>query len=97
MQNPAHKYKQVLDHLESEIGGVGPKRRQAIENEFPNPDEFFDACRDAYDNRNFDTLTEINGVGKSYAQNKIARPVAEFLGWSGGDAEPTKIQATSGL
>lgn len=90
------EYNQLLSHLEDDIGGIGPTRIQAIRDEFPDGDDFINACRDAYENRNFDSLTEIDGFGSGYAHGKLALPVAEYMGWSGGDAEPIVLSSRTG-
>lgn len=58
-------------------------------------DAFESAALRAYDACEWDGLTEIPGIGESYAQT-LALEVAKFYGWEGGDAEPVKIDAMTG-
>lgn len=85
------EYQELLSWIQNNRGGIGDKRIQYIKKEFPDGDDFVDACRDAYQNRNFDRLMKIKGIGRGYAQGKLALAVAEYYDWSGGDSEPKSI------
>lgn len=89
-----NEYDELLNWLQQNRGGIGDKRIQNIKNEFPNGDEFVEACKNAYDNREFDELMQINGIGRGYAQGKLALALAEYYDWSGGESEPVDISAT---
>lgn len=88
------EYDKLLDWLQENRGGIGDKRVQNIKNEFSNGDDFVKACKNAYDNREFDELTQIDGIGRGYAHSKLALALAEYYDWSGGDAEPIDLTPT---
>lgn len=87
---------QFIDWLVENRGGIGPKTAENIRDEFPDSTEFVDACKRAYDDREWDSLTDIDGIGKGYAHGKLALGAAEYFGWSGGDAEPVEIDVMTG-
>jgi Holliday junction resolvasome RuvABC DNA-binding subunit len=80
------KYRMVLDYLEDEVTGVGSGTVSSIESHFESGDEFMDAAEVAYQNRDWDALTAVKGVGEGTAE-KIALGLAEREGWEDGKAE----------
>jgi len=79
-------YRQLLQELEENVSGVGSGAVDNIDKDFNNGDEFIDAARSAYNDRNFSELSCISGIGESKAR-AIALAVAERRGWEGGSAE----------
>lgn len=88
---PDYKYTEILNYLQENCGGIGPKTVEHIREAFPEGDEFVEACKDAYENGNYAPLTEIDGIGKSYARGKLALGLAEKKGWEDGVAEPIEV------
>lgn len=81
----AMKYRMLLDHIEEHASGVGAATVSNIEEAFDG-DEFLDVAEDAYQNADYDALTDVSGVGESTAES-IALAVADEEGWEGGLAE----------
>lgn len=84
------EYQKILDWLQENRGGIGPTTVDNIRDEYPNGDDFLEACEQAYRNGKYEPLTEIDGIGKGYARNKLALGLAEYKDWSDGLAEPTE-------
>jgi len=82
----AFKYRQLLDYLEEEVSGVGTGTKLSLDNHFDDGDDFLDAAEAAYQERAYERLTAVDGVGESTAES-IALGLAEKEGWSGGKAE----------
>lgn len=85
-----HEYHSILDWLQKNRAGIGPAICSNIQERFSDGNDFLEACRDAYDNGNYEPLTEICGIGESYARDKLALGLAELKGWEDGDAEPVE-------
>jgi|APHM01.1.fsa_nt_gi hypothetical protein len=84
----AFKYQELLEYLAEEVGGVGTGTKLSIENHFEDGDDFLNAADAAYQEQEYENLTEVDGVGESTAES-IALGIAEKEGWSGGKAEMT--------
>jgi len=82
------KYRQLLDYLEDEVRGVGTGTKLSLDNHFENGDDFLDAAEAAYQERAYERLTVVDGVGEATAE-RIVLGLAEKEGWSGGKAEMT--------
>lgn len=82
----AFKYRMLLDYLEDEVTGVGSGTVSSIESHFESGDDFIDAAEAAYQDREWDALSCVDGVGKSTAES-IALGLAEREGWEDGKAE----------
>jgi Holliday junction resolvasome RuvABC DNA-binding subunit len=80
------KYRELLDYLEEDVQGVGTGTTLSLDNYFENGDDFLDAAEAAYQERAYDCLTAVDGVGEATAES-IALGLAEKEGWSGGKAE----------
>lgn len=76
---PSFKWRQTLDSLEGEARGVGQATVDRIDDTF-DKDEFFDVCEDAYTEREYDELTEVDGIGQSTAET-ITEHLAEREDW----------------
>lgn len=81
------EYRQLLDWLQENRSGIGPKTIEAIKDEFPQGDEFVEACEHAYREGEYDRLTDIHGIGEAHARNKLALGLSEKKGWEDGKAE----------
>lgn len=79
------EYQKILDWLQENRGGIGPTTVENIRDEFPNGDDFLEACEKAYHNGEYEPLMEIDGIGEGYARHKLALGLAEYKDWSGGD------------
>lgn len=86
----SHEYQRILEWLKENRGGIGPAIVTNIKDEFPDGDDFVEACEHSYQNAEYDRLTEIDGVGQGTARNKIARGLAELKDWEDGDADPVE-------
>lgn len=80
------KYRQIQDYLVEDVSGVGTGTVESLVEHFEDGDDFLNAARAAYDDRAWDRLACVSGVGESTAKN-IALGMAESEGWSGGKAE----------
>lgn len=87
------EFDDLLDHVESELAWFGEKRRAATEAEF-DYEEFLDAAKLAYGDREWAPLQRIDGID-TYAQS-LCLAVAKYEGWEGGDAEPVPIEVKTG-
>lgn len=85
------EYRQILNWLQENMGGIGPATTDAIEQTYPDGGEFVEACKHAYENGEYDELTRIDGIGESYARHKLAIGLAEMRGWEDGAAEGTQF------
>lgn len=80
------QYRMIMTELEEECSGVGEATISGIQDEYPDGDNFLDACRNAYDEQAYDELTPVSGVGEATARN-ICLYVADMRGWENGMAE----------
>lgn len=80
-------YMEILGWMSENLTGIGDATIANIEEHFEDGDAFLDACKQGYDNREFDALTEVTGIGKEKAHKKLALGLAEYKGWQDGDAE----------
>jgi hypothetical protein len=80
------QYRTILTELKQECSGVGQATVSGIQDEYPEGDDFLDACRNAYDEQAYDELTPVSGVGEKKARN-ICLHIADMREWEDGLAE----------
>ena len=83
---PAYEYQELLTYLEDEVSGVGAGTVSSIQEHFEDGDAFLTAANNAYDNRAYEELSCVDGVGESTAE-AIALGIADRKGWEDGLAE----------
>jgi len=78
----------MLEHLSENVSGVGDATIENIRDHFESGDTFLSTVKEAYNDANYETITDVSGIGEATAEN-IALGIAEQQEWEGGMAENT--------
>ena len=81
----------MLSEIQNEVGGIGNRACEKIEQEFESLEDFREALEKAYWNLETNRLKQVPFIGNGYAR-KLARWYGQREGYDGGDAEPTPIR-----
>jgi ERCC4-type nuclease len=84
----ALQYRQILEYLSENTSGVGDATIENIREHFESGDSFLSTVKTAYDDANYETITDVSGIGEATAEN-IALGIAEQQDWEDGMAENT--------
>lgn len=82
------QYRQILDYLSENVSGVGDATTENIHDHFESGNLFLSTVKEAYEDANYDTITDVSGIGETTAEN-ITLGIAEQQDWEDGMAENT--------
>lgn len=74
-------YDDFRDSLTS-VDGMGGRRFFAIIEEYPDAEQFIEACKKAYYRGDVEGLTRIDGIGENLASHRLPMWAADEFGWS---------------